>query len=291
MDYAVKWFLRCGLGAIVALLACGIATAWFGNRLKLTATTTRDGSLITLNRYAQEPIPDVVLVGSSLTFRLSEPYFSTPSLRNLAIAGGSPLTGLEIVAARSQLPKLILVEANVLSRGVDSALVNRYSSVDARGPLFFRPIRALVASWENWRHAPLSYGEASAALDRLIEAPPSDFDNRPYLQRAIAESNSEDPAPAARTSVEEIGRLAASIERRGSRLLLFELPYPDALETARYARVTRQIVHDAFPEPRRWLSIDTTRDELRWSDGAHLDQRSAVLVARAIDRAIAALGR
>jgi hypothetical protein len=290
MAHTVKWFLRCGLGAIVLLLACGIATAWFGNGLKLTATTTRDGTLVTLNRYAQEPIPDVVLVGSSLTFRLSEPYFSTPRLRNLAIAGGSPVTGLEIVAARSQLPKLVLVEANVLSRGVDQSLVNRYSGVDAGAP-FFRPIRALVAAYENWRHAPLSYTEASAALDRLIKAPPGDFDNRSYLQRAVGESNAEDPAPLTRISVEEIRRLAMSIEQRGSKLLLFWLPYPDELEAARYARVTRQIVRDAFPESDRWLSIDAARDELRWPDGAHLDERSAVLVARAIDRAIAALGR
>jgi hypothetical protein len=291
MDHAVKWFLRCALGAITLLLACGIATAWFGNRLQQTATTTRDGSLITLNRYAQEPIPDVVLVGSSITFRLSEFYFSTPRLRNLAIAGGSPMTGLEIVAGRSQLPKLILVEANVLSRAADASLVSRYSGVDAGGPLFLRPVRALVASYENWRHAPLSNTEAAAALDRLVKAPPSDFDNRPYLQLAIEQANAEDPGPVTRTNVEEIKRLAASIEARGSRLLLFEIPYPSELEAARFTRETRRIVHDAFPEPGRFLSIEVARQELRWPDGAHLDERSAVRVARAIDRAIASLGR
>jgi hypothetical protein len=291
MDHAVKWLLRCGLGAIALLLACGIATAWFGNRLTQTATTTRDGSLITLNRYAQEPIPDVVLVGSSVTFRLSEPYFSTPRLRNLAIAGGSPMTGLAIVVARSQLPKLILVEANVLSRAADASLVSRYSGVDAGGPLFFRPARALVAAYENWRHAPLRYAEASAALDRLVKAPPSDFDNRPYLQLAIAQANAEDAGPVTLANVEEIKRLAASIEARGSRLLLFELPYPSELEAARFARETRRIVHGGFPEPGRWLSIEVARQELRWPDGAHLDERSAVLVARGIDKAIASLGR
>ena len=55
--------------------------------------------------------------------------------------------------------------------------------------------------------------------------------------------------------------------------------------------MTRQIIHDAFPDNSHWLSIDAARDELRWPDGAHLDERSAVLVARAIDRAITALGK
>src|SRR5437879_6327320 len=94
--FAVRWFAKCGLTAVVLLLACGFATAWFGQGLQLPSTTTRDGTLITLNRYAKEPIPRVVLVGSSLAYRLKEEYFATPGVRNLALAGGSPLTGLEI---------------------------------------------------------------------------------------------------------------------------------------------------------------------------------------------------
>jgi hypothetical protein len=286
MHQAVTWFIRCGLGAAALLLACAGATAWFGNGLKLPTTTTRDGSMVTLNRYAQELIPDVVLVGSSLTFRLSEPFFSTPRLRNLALAGGSPITGLEIVASRSQLPKLILVEANVLSRSTDMFLVNRF---DAGGSIFLRPIRAVIATAESWRHAPQSSASLSASLNRLVSAPPDDFDNRQFLKLAVQAADAQDPEPITQTNVQAIKRLAASIEQRGSKLLLFELPHAKELEAARYATVTRKIVHDAFPGPGRWLPIEVALDELRWPDGVHLDVRSAVLVARSIDRAIAAL--
>ena len=82
-----------------------------------------DGTLITLNRYMREPVPDIVLVGSSIAFRLKEEYFATPGLRNLALEGGSPVTGLEIVANQPRLPGLVLVEANVLARPTDVALV------------------------------------------------------------------------------------------------------------------------------------------------------------------------
>src|SRR4051812_41104504 len=112
----VHWFVKCCLSAVSLLTLCGLVTAWFGNRLQLPSTTTRDGTLITLNRYAKEPVPDVVLVGSSLTFRLKEEYFATPRVRNLALAGGSPVTGLEIVANQPRLPRIILIEVNVLSR-------------------------------------------------------------------------------------------------------------------------------------------------------------------------------
>src|ERR1700722_18421010 len=127
----VQWFAKCGFAAGLLLLACGVATAWFGNGLQLPSTTTRDGTLITLNRYVREPTPDVVLVGSSLTVRLKEEYFTTPRLRNLALAGGSPVTGLEIVANQPRLPRVILAEANVLSRPTDTALVAKYSSADS----------------------------------------------------------------------------------------------------------------------------------------------------------------
>jgi hypothetical protein len=285
----VQWFAKCGFSAVTLLLACGFATAWFGNGLQLPSTTTRDGALITLNRYTKEPIPDVVLVGSSLTFRLKEEYFATPRLRNLALAGGSPVTGLEIVANQPRLPRIVLVEANVLSRPTDTALVERYSrSVDAE-PVFFRPIRTAVAAYESWVHAPLSHTQVSFALSRLLAQPPSDFDNRIYADRALQQFNAEDPTLAARMNIKRIEQLIPAVEQRGARVLLFELPYSDQLEDSRSAKITREIVHTKFPDPERWLHIDSTRRELRWADGVHLDERSAVIATQSIERALTSL--
>jgi hypothetical protein len=286
---AAHWFARCGLSAVMLLLACGIATALLGSGLQLPSTTTRDGTLITLNRYAKEPIPDVALVGSSLTFRLKEEYFATPKLRNLALAGGSPVTGLEIVANQPRLPRIVLVEANVLSRATDSALVEKYSRSGNAEPLFARPIRAAVAAYENWLHAPVSHAQVSLALSQLVEQPPSSFDSHVYADRALQQFNAEDPSVAARMNAKTIEQLILGIERRGARVLLFELPYSERLEGSRSANVTREIIHSQFPDPDRWLRLDYARAELRWPDGVHLDERSAVIVVQSIDRAIASL--
>ena len=102
--FPVHWLAKFALGALSLLIACGWVTTRLGN-MHLPSATTRDGTQVTMNRYLSEPIPHVVLVGSSITFRLKEEYFATPDLRNLALAGGSPVTGLEIVgppAAASQ---------------------------------------------------------------------------------------------------------------------------------------------------------------------------------------------
>lgn len=283
---ALSWLAKCGLSAVLLLTACGFATAWFGNSLQLPATTTRDGTLITLNRYAREPIPDVVLVGSSLTFRLKEEYFATPRLRNLALAGGSPVTGLEIVTNRERLPRIILVEANVLSRPVDAALVEKYSRSGNTEPLLFRPIRTAVAAYENWLHAPVNHAQAVSALGRLLEQPPDDFDNRIYVDRAFQKLNADDPTETVTLNVERIERLSRAVEQRGGRLLLFELPYAPQLEHARSVEITRTIVHSRFADPDRWLRFDAAGTELRWADGVHLDERSAVIVSRSIDMAL-----
>jgi hypothetical protein len=285
----VQWFAKCGFAAGLLLLACGVATAWFGNGLQLPSTTTRDGTLITLNRYVREPIPDVVLVGSSLTFRLKEEYFTTPHLRNLALAGGSPLTGLEVVANQPHLPEVILIETNVLSRLTDDALVAKYSGADDARSLFFRPIRTAVAAYENRLHAPLNHAQVANSLHQLLEQPASDFDNRIYVDRALEQWNAEDPTVAVQANVNRIKQLIPAIERKGSRVLFFELPCSAQLEGSRSAEVTREIIHAAFPDPGQWLHIEYAREELRWADGVHLDERSAVIVAQSIDKALSSL--
>jgi hypothetical protein len=279
---AVQWFVRCGVAAIVLVVACGFATARFGSGLQMPATTTRDGTLITLSRFLREPVPDIVMVGSSLTFRLKEEYFATPRLRNLALAGGSPVTGLEIVANQPQVPMFILVEANVLSRFNDTALVEQYSRRDSE-PWFFRPVRAAVAAYEQRIHAPLTHAQVALNLRRLVEQPPSDFDSRVYADRALQQFNAEAPADVMRTNAKRIAELIQKVEQRGARVLLFELPYSEPIEGSQFARVTRQIIHAQFPDQERWLRIDVDRSELRWADGVHLDERSAVIISRSIN--------
>jgi hypothetical protein len=285
---ALRWLVKCGVSAVILLIACGLATARFGSALQMPATTTRDGTLTTLSRYLREPVPDIVLLGSSLTFRLKEEYFAAPRLRNLALAGGSPVTGLEIVASQPNLPRLILIEANVMNRPTDTVVVERYSR-GASEPLFFRPVRAAVAAYEQRLHTPLAHEQVALNLRTLVGQPPSDFDSRSYTERALQQFNAEDPADATRVNVKRMEQLIQEMEQRGARVLLFELPYSEPIEGSQFTKTTREIVHSAFPDPRRWLNIDVNRNELRWADGVHLDERSAIVVTQAIERALASV--
>ena len=181
------------------------------------------------------------------------------------------------------------MEANVLSRPADAALVERYSRGTSTEPLLFRPIRSAVAAYENWHHAPRSHAQAAFALAQLLEQPPSDFDSRVYADRALQQLNAEDPTAVGRINAKRIEQLILAVEQRGTRVLLFELPYSEQIESSRSARITREIIHAEFPDPSRWLRIDPTRNELRWPDGVHLDERSALIVTQLIERALSSL--
>ena len=284
----VQWLVRCAASAILLLCVGGLAAAWIGSGVQLPSTTTRDGSLVTLNRYVNEPIPDVVLVGTSLTFRLKEEYFAAPGVRNLALAGGSPLTGLAIVANRSKIPRIVLVETNVLSRSVDTGLVDKYSKDDNARFTFARPIRTAIALYENWMHAPPTRGQAVLTRARLLNQRPQQFDNQIYVDRAFQQLDVDEPTSAVRENAERIRVLTEQLEQRGARVLL-EMPYMSRIEEARSVKATRAIIHATFPEQARWLPVAVEGNELRWPDGVHLDERSALIVSQAIDEVLKAL--
>ncbi|MBR0843001.1 hypothetical protein JQ607_22590 [Bradyrhizobium liaoningense] len=285
-DPTLSWLVRCATVAVALLLACGLATARFGSALQQPAVTTRDGSLVTLNRYVQKPIPDIVLVGSSVTWRLKEEYYSLPRVRNLALAGGSPVTGLEIIAKQPSLPKIILIETNVLSRKADTSLIERFSGGAREEALLLRPVRTALAAYETWIHAPPDLVQARAGRDRLFGQPPNTFDNKLYLDRALEQMNEEDPTVQARANVARIRQLIDDVQRRGARVFLVHVPFAPEIEASRSVLTTRGIVHEAFPDPALWLPIDPPRSELRWADGVHLDERSALIVVRAIEGAL-----
>lgn len=286
-DSTRSWLVKCAGAAAALALACGLVTARFGAALQQPAVTTRDGSLVTVNRYVREPVPDVVLVGSSVAWRHKEEYFSLPRVRNLALAGGSPVTGLEIVAKQAALPKVVLIETNILSREADGALIETFSGRTGTDALLLRPVRTAVAAYETWNHAAPDPARARAERDRLLGQPPGTFDNKVYLGRALEQMNEGDPTTPARANVARIRQLIDDIERRGARAFLIHVPFAPEIEGSRMVRMTKAIVHEAFPDRGLWLPIDPPGHELRWDDGVHLDERSSLIVVRAIERALA----
>lgn len=284
---SIGWFVKFVLTGALVLLICATAKPLLPTGMHAPATTARDGSLVALNRYISEPTPEVVLLGSSLTARIREDYFASVNVRNLAIGGGSPLTALRILLNRKQLPKTILIETNLMSKEADEKLVERYSSPSSDP--FFRPLRMAVAVYENWMHAPQPRIEAIAAAKRLLTESPRQYDNEVYIAR-VFQGMSQDAAVSLERNVGQLAQLVAEAREQGVRILLFELPYANPLTNARLVEDTRRLVSARFANQNDWLRLDIPIDELRWPDGLHMDDRSAMLTARTIEYALGQRG-
>jgi hypothetical protein len=204
-------------------------------------------------------------------------------VKNLGIAGGSPLTGLRIVLLNPQnLPSTILIETNLLSNGADEALIRRLSSSEH---IFFRPIRMAVAAYEHLRHEPADEAQSSAYANRLLQEPPQKYNNQVYLDH-VAQGYGQDATDALRSNVDQLAQLVSFARSLGARVLLVELPHSTELDQTRIVQDTRRIVSERFGEPNEWLHLMIAENDLRWPDGAHFDERSAVMTARTIEQAV-----
>ncbi|MBR1148017.1 hypothetical protein [Bradyrhizobium sp. AUGA SZCCT0431] len=262
--------------ALLLLAACVAPVLW--NYPKLYARVLEDRRFPALSRYALEPVPDVALVGSSMMFRIYEGYFST-RLRNVAIGGGSPLTGLAIIASYPKLPRVIVVETNILSRPVDATLVENFGNNAAEPFAWFWPYRVAI----SWVYYWLKYKSESHNVATLPQQPPSSYEIKTSLDEAEAEyaNPAYDATMAANAAT--LQRLVAQLESRGVQIYFVELPYPGNLGQSRYAITARTLARTAFADRSRWPDINYHLSELRWVDASHMDERSAIIVAREID--------
>jgi hypothetical protein len=262
--------------ALLLLAVGGIPVLW--NYPQLYARVLEDRRFPALSRYALEPVPEVALVGSSMMYRIYEGYFRN-SLRNVSIGGGSPLTGLAIIASYPKLPRVIVVETNILSRPFDASLVEKFGNNDAEPFAWFRPYRVAI----SWVYYWLKYKSESENIAVLPQQKPADYDIKAVLDEIeVAYANPGFDAPMAE-NVATLQRLVEQLDSRGSRIYFLELPYPGNVGHSHYAVTARSLAHKAFPDRSQWIDIDYHASDLRWIDAVHLDERSAIIVAQAID--------
>jgi hypothetical protein len=270
----VKWFIRSAVAAVIIFLIYFVS-----NLPSLYERVRLDRSFPALSRYEFERTPQVVLVGSSMSFRLYEGYFKTP-LRNLSIGGGSPATSLSIISSYRSLPKTILVETNILSRPIDTALVEAFGNNPSEAFKWFRPARGVI----SWAYYWIKFQSAAQKVLQLPGQLPATYDIAQSVSDVLKEYNDRDWVQTMRPNVEELKRLVAVLEGRGCHIVLFELPSAPGVRETEYVKAARILAKEAFPGAEKWLVISDNKSELRWIDASHMDDRSAVLVAQQIDR-------
>lgn len=280
-----RWVLLATISMAASFLLCALVTPYAVAVPPLPSLNAADEAEPTLSRFQSEDTPAIVLLGSSLTYRLLEDYFRPLRVRNLAIPGDSALTGLEIIASYPHVPQLVLIEVNILNRIANAKLVQRFSD-QRRREFLVRPVQtALAYMIAKRRPAPAPINPA--VLDKLLNSAPEDYDNAAVIDWAADIFSKSDQDQIIRTNAKLLGAQVSALTQRGSHVYLYEMPSPEKIEKSHFATVTRAVAHEAVPNPDLWLQLSYPIDQLRFPDHHHLDERSALIVARSIGRAIA----
>ena len=280
------WFLRAGAVFVVMYATCWALPRAIDNIPDFPATTTDREQASVFDDYFKRATPTVSLVGSSLTVRLKEEYFKRSDFENLALSGGSPLTGLTIIdRALKKKPVIVAVETNILSRAADDALIARYRySTQPVEPI--QPIRtfaAIVFEKERQPRRLLNVEER----EKILRSSPASL-SKSYTQAVsdlVADFKLHPYDDGIRRHAEELKALTDDLRSKGVIVYLFQMPVSPEIERTRYVHNCRTAIARLF-DPADRLDLDYGGADLHWVDGQHLDDKSALIVAGALERAL-----
>jgi hypothetical protein len=296
---SMSWFVKASAVCAAVLTMCWIAPRFLKGIPDFPGTTTDETQSGIADRYLNSPVAPIALAGSSFTVRLHEEFFHKLYVRNLALPGGSPLTGAAMIEATTAVrPRLIAIETNTLARGIDQAMVERVRASNAepaRAPMSFRPLRTLAALYQrklderqrSGRDEKSALLQQSALEEAILRRPPAPEYNPVVLTAILAEWNNPDRDQIIRRNAAELKHIVETLEMQGISVFFYELPLGPAFARSRHMTMGRSAMAEVFGHDHgKWLSLDYPSNEIRWTDGAHLDVRSAIIVARSLERAI-----
>ena len=283
---APAWLFKFAATFLLLWACCWAAPRLFANLPQFPPTTTDQMQVDVIDRYFRLPAQDVVLVGSSLSYRLKEQYFEHGDVRNAAINGGSPLTGMAIIAAApAARPRVIAVETNVLDRSIDNDLLERFKN--AKRPVdTLRPLRTLAAYYQDVKDDAITYSRAR--IKAIVARPPVPDHVAERVAMALGEWNEPTRREAMVKGAAALKSLVEKLEAEGITIVFYEVPYTSQLDRSVYATMARDALAGVIsPDDERRLTLEYPAEELRSNaDGIHLDDRSAVIFAAALDDAI-----
>lgn len=279
------WLIKFAVTFALLWSCCWAAPLLLHNVPQFPPRTTSEMQADALQRYFALPPQDIVVVGSSLAWHLKDWYFPHGDVRNASIPGGSPLTGLAIIAAApSARPRAIAVETNILSRPVDQDLLAQFGTAQ-RHQAALPPLRTLAALYQGSRDDTLTY--SADRIRSILASPPRPDRSAEAVTAASDEWSKPLDHDALVRNLYAMKLLAAKLEAQGVRIFFFEMPYPSRLDRSVYATTTRAVFTEIFAGDRRRLTLSYPVEELRSeADGVHLDDRSSVIFAGALDKAI-----
>jgi hypothetical protein len=278
-----KQVLKLLFAAAVIVLVYDACIRLKGPRRTLQVMSDGERGEVIAERYLYGPPFSAVMVGSSMARRLGygDDCRLAPNFYNLAIDGAGPLTGLALVQAKREKPRVVIVETDWLQRPLDRELI-----ANATAPQLIlagfrqeaKPLGLLKDAFDGRLNAPQPKGlsvKADAPDDdpSTIAASLRSTIPRFGVASAGAIADIEVNAAALRQQVDDL-------QKQGVRVILTFLPMHPDLENAPAFRTVKATLHRVLPSDRfEWLDI---QGRYHTVDSIHMTSPSGARFTRAI---------
>ncbi len=223
--------------------------------------------------YIYKPVlPHTVIVGSSMSARLLQEEFGN-DVYNLSFAGGSALTGLNLVKKRNHIPELLLIETNTIERSTNNEMLRALFT-----PFIWRLKKHIISL--QYTYQPINimlsvikrnFGGSEA--EKADEKPNSKILKSSLVRRL--EKNSKAIIFNEWQELTELKKLVDFFYSKGTHIVFFQIPvHPKILASKRYS-ARQKILHDMFAGMEvSWL-LTPSGNSYETSDGVHLLFKSA----------------
>jgi hypothetical protein len=224
-----------------------------------------------------------VILGSSLSNRLVMDSLS--GFDNLSFPGEGIFDGLDIIDHQKKPPKYVFIEMNIVMRSEDKIFLSSLFN-----PLFFEE-RKWIPALRDGRQ-PLAIGGMGVIyivhglINRLKPHRPSEESanaldaNKSDLleelvQREVINYSQAPNQKILKQSLDHLDDYVHAIEKKGARVIFFEMPINPRLCDLLLPRTIREGFHQKFPKD-RYAYIDQPSCALfKTTDGVHLNDEEA----------------
>jgi hypothetical protein len=227
---------------------------------------------IRLENYADGGAPDTVLVGSSLAGRLQARMLPA-NWSNIALTGGSALTGLQLVAQSAITPRRVIIESNYLDRPSDAATLDALTD-------WPQPLLRHLFWFTRTAYMPLNlvFSEVEEAIQRRRAEKGTNVESAPANQADLtAALRPAYQSPPDFSRLPELAALVGRLQARGIEIGFVELPVEESLANTPHLVLMRQQLRAMFGSV-CWLRLGG--GPWHTGDGEHLLTQDAARAAR-----------
>ncbi len=229
----------------------------------------------------RHPKPSRVIVGSSMATRMK--FDKGEDVYNLALGGGGPLTGLEIIRKSGYIPEAIFIESNIFTMPADRKFLDALFV-----PVLFELRGKIIALQEKYQTLNLVGTFIYIFAGRSQEEKLHQRIDKKLLDRLVKSTLKQQNKPVIKNKEKLLSDWHRNIDyflKKGTKLIFFEMPNDSRLAETEARKTVRNFIKTEFPSIPS-IEQNNSDDRYQTSDGIHLTVKSAIDFAAYFKREI-----